>query len=306
MTDFALHDLKCFDAVIRTGSFQAAAAALHRSHPAVFAAVARLESQARLQLLDRGGYRVKLSDAGRSFHERMQPLLSEAEGLRQHAAQLAMGEESELHVVLGDLCPRPAVLGLLARFFSKCLHTRLHLHFETVGGPVERLKARDADLMFHRVDTTDPSLEWIALRKVRLIPVAAPSLLPASLARTLRPEQLRDYTQCVMRDSARAPRDEQFLVIEGVHQVTVADQFMKKDVILQGLAWGHLPDFLIDGEMRRGELRSIAGRHFPGHTETVVAARRIDGAHGPVAQRLWAHLQASCGRTSSSSLPYVS
>jgi DNA-binding transcriptional LysR family regulator len=293
MGDFALHDLKCFDAVIRTGSFQAAAAALHRSHPAVFAAVARLESQAGLSLLDRGGYRVKLSDAGRSFHERMQPLLCEAEGLRQHAAQLAMGEESELHVVLGDLCPRPAVLGLLASFFAKCRHTRLHLHFETVGGPIERLKAREADLMFHRVDTTDPSLEWIALCKVRLLPVVAPGLLPVSLPRTLRPEHLRDYTQCVMRDSACAPSGENFLIIEGTHQITVADQFMKKDVILQGLAWGHLPDFLIDAELRSGELKSIAGRYLAGRTETVVAARRSEAAHGPVAQRLWAYLQAN-------------
>ena len=293
MNDFALHDLKCFDAVIRTGSFQAAAAALHRSHPAVFAAVARLESQAGLSLLDRGGYRVKLSDAGRSFHERMQTLLGEAEGLRQYAAQLALGEESELHVVLGDLCPRPAVLRLLARFFETCPHTRLHLHFETVGGPIERLKARDADLMFHRIDTTDPFLEWIALCKVRLTPVVAPGLLPVSTARTVRPEHLRDYTQCVMRDSARAPRDEDSLVIEGAHQITVADQFMKKDVILQGLAWGHLPDFLIDGEIRSGALKSIAGRYLPGRTETVVAARLSDGAHGPVAQRLWAYLQAN-------------
>lgn len=272
---------------------QGAAAVLHRSHPAVFAAVARLESQAGLSLLDRGGYRVKLSDAGRSFHERMQPLLDEAEGLRQYATQLAKGEEADLHVVLGDLCPRPAVLGLLARFFATSLHTRLHLHFETVGGPLERLKARDADLMFHRIDMTDPLLEWIALCKVRLIPVIAPCLLPVSQTRTLRPEHLRDYTQCVMRDSARVPRDENFFVIEGAHQITVADQFMKKDVILQGLAWGHLPDFLIEAEMRSGALKSIAGRHLPGHTETVVAARRSDGAHGPVAQRLWAHLQSN-------------
>ena len=293
MNDFALHDLKCFDAVIRTGSFQAAAAALHRSHPAVFAAVARLESQAGLSLLDRGGYRVKLSDAGRSFHEHMQALLCEAEGLRQFAAQLAMGEERQLHVVLGDLCPRPAALGLLARFFETCSHTRLHLHFETVGGPIERLKARDADLMFHRIDTTDTSVERIALCKVRLIPVVAPGLLPVSLPRTLRPKHLRDYTQCVMRDSARAPRGDDFLVIEGAHQITVADQFMKKDVILQGLAWGHLPDFLIEEEIRCGALKSIAGRYLPGRTEMVVAARRGDEAHGPVAQRLWAYLQAN-------------
>jgi DNA-binding transcriptional LysR family regulator len=223
----------------------------------------------------------------------MQPLLREAGGLREHAAQLAGGDESDLNVVLGDLCPRPVALDLLARFFVQRPHTRLHLHFETVGDPVERLKAGDADLILHRVDTTDRSLEWIALRKVRLIPVAAPGLLTTALPKTLREEHLRDYAQCVMRDSARKPLDASFLVIEGARQITVPDQVMKKDVILQGLAWGHLPDFLIDDELRSGALKSLAGRLLPGHTEMVVAARRRNGQPGPVAQRLWTYLQAN-------------
>jgi DNA-binding transcriptional LysR family regulator len=293
MADFTLHDVQCFDAVIRTGGFQAAAAALHRSHPAVFAAVARLESQTGLVLLDRGGYRVKLSAAGRSFHERMQPLLREAEGLRQHAAQLAGGDESDLNVVLGDLCPRPAALERLARFFVKCPHTRLNLHFETVGGPMERLKAGEADLIMHRVEMTDPALEWIALGKVRLIPVAAPGLLPDLLPKAVREEHLREHAQCVMRDSARTPAAARYLVVEGSRQITVPDQTMKKDVILQALAWGHLPDFLIEEELRSGALKSLASRWLPGHTETVVAARRRNAAHGPVAQRLWDDLRAN-------------
>ena len=45
MSEFTLHDLQCFDAVVRVGGFQAAATQLHRSHPAVFAAVAKLERQ---------------------------------------------------------------------------------------------------------------------------------------------------------------------------------------------------------------------------------------------------------------------
>ncbi|CAB3749076.1 LysR family transcriptional regulator [Paraburkholderia humisilvae] len=293
MSDFTLRDMQCFDAVVRTGGFQAAAAALHRSHPAVFAAVARLESQTGLVLLDRSGYRVKLSDRGRSFHERMQLLLREAEGLRQHATQLAGGDESDLNVVLGDLCPRPATLELLARFFVGYPHTRLNLHFETVGGPMERLKTGEADLILHRVDMTDSSLEWITLGKVRLIPVAAPRMLPTPLPKTLRAEHLRNYAQCVMRDSARTPSDAHFLVMEGSRQITVPDQVMKKDVILQALAWGHLPDFLIEEELRSGALKSLAGRWLPGHTETVVAARRRNGPAGPVAQRLWTYLQAN-------------
>ncbi|MCU9947734.1 LysR family transcriptional regulator [Pseudomonas sp. PDM13] len=290
MNDFTLHDLQCFDAVVRAGGFQAAAGALHRSHPAVFAAVARLERQLGLSLFDRGGYRVVLTDAGRSFHGRAQALLRELDGLRNHAEQLAMGEESELHVVIGDLCPRPPLLGLLARFFAGCPATRLSLHFETVSGPLERLLDDEADLILHRVDKADPRIEWIDLGKVPFVPVVAPGLLPSPLPRAIRPERLRGFTQCVMRDSARHSPPSDHFVVEGAPQCTVADQAMKKEVILQGLGWGHLPRFLIEEELRSGALLSIVGRYLPGRTEELVAARRQDRPHGPVASRLWAHL----------------
>lgn len=291
MNDFTLHDLQCFDAVVDTGGFQPAATRLHRSHPAIFAAVARLERQLGLTLLDRGGYRVSLTDAGRSFHRRAQVLLRELEGLRSHAAHLALGEETELHLVIGDLCPRPQVLGLLARFFADCPGTRLHLHFETVGGPLERLLDDDADLVLHRADKADPRLEWIDLCKVQLVPVIAPGLLPSPLPRSVAPEQLREFTQCVMRDSARHTPSGDFLLIEGAHQCTVADQLMKKEIILQGLAWGHLPRFLIEAELEHGSLLAIPGRHFQGINEQVVAVRRQDRPHGPVANRLWDHIR---------------
>jgi DNA-binding transcriptional LysR family regulator len=52
MDRFTLHELQCFDAVARIGSFQAAATQLHRTHPAVFASVSKLERKLGLQLLD--------------------------------------------------------------------------------------------------------------------------------------------------------------------------------------------------------------------------------------------------------------
>lgn len=292
MAEFTLHDLQCFDAVVRAGGFQAAATALHRSHPAVFAAVAKLERQLGLALLDRSGYRVRPTEAGLSLHRRAQGLLQELDGLRAHAAQLAMGEESELHVVIGDLCPVPQALGLLGRFFAQCPGTRLHLHFEAVTGPWERLFDGDADLILHRIDKTDPRVDWLDLGPVALVPVVAPGLLPTPLPRTLTPERMRAYTQCVMRDTARRPPAQAHFVIEGAPQCTVGDQLMKKEIILQGLGWGHVPRFLIEDELRDGRLLSIAGRHFPGAVEALVAARRRDRPQGPVAQRLWTHLQA--------------
>lgn len=291
MSDFTLHDLQCFDAVVRLGGFQAAATALHRSHPAVFAAVAKLERQLDLTLLDRGGYRVRPTPAGESFHRHAQGLLRELDALRTRAAQLAMGEESELHVVIGDLCPRPQMLGLLSRFFEQCPATRLHLHFEAVGGPVERLLDGDADLILHRVDRGESRIESLDLLPVPFIPVVAPGFLPASARQPITPRLLCDYTQCVMRDTARHTPARNYFMIEGAHQCTVADQQMKKEVILQGMGWGHLPRFLIEEELRDGRLLDITSRHLPGSTEALVAARRSDRPQGPVLNRLWKFLE---------------
>jgi DNA-binding transcriptional LysR family regulator len=291
MAAFTLHDLQCFDAVVRQGGFQAAAAQLHRSHPAVFAAVARLEGQLGLALLDRSGYRVRPTDAGRSLHRKAQPLLREVHNLGTHAAQLAMGEESELRVVIGDLCPRPQILGLLARFFAACPNTRLHLFYEAVAGPAERLLDGEADLILHGVDPRDPRLEWVELCEVPFVPVVAAGFLPFPITRSITPEQMRELTQCVIRDTARHSPAISHFILEGAHQCTMPDHLMRKDIILQGMAWGHMPLFLIEEELRDGRLRSIAGRHFPGSVERLVAARRRDRPNGPVATRLWNTIQ---------------
>ena len=81
MDRIKLHDLRCFDAVATEGSFQVAGMALNRTHPSVFAAVARLEQQLGLRLFDRSGYRVGLTDAGRLFQARAQLALREFDEL---------------------------------------------------------------------------------------------------------------------------------------------------------------------------------------------------------------------------------
>src|SRR6266851_4083333 len=209
MMDVTVHQLLCFDAVVSEGSFQAAAAKMRRAQPSVSLAVKNLENQLRLSLLDRSGYRVSLTEAGRSFHERTRVLLHELQALKTHATQLAMGEESELRVVIGDVSPLPETLALLRRFFDGCPGTRLHLHFEAVSGPWERLFDGEADLIFHYIEKSDPRLEFVDLFTFKIIPVVAPNFLRFPISKTITPEQMRDYVQCVIRDTAThsEPRD---------------------------------------------------------------------------------------------------
>ncbi|MET3130757.1 DNA-binding transcriptional LysR family regulator [Oxalobacteraceae bacterium GrIS 1.11] len=290
MTDISIQELLYFDAVVSSGSFQAAADKLHRTHPSVYTAVKNLEQRLGLVLLDRSGYRVALTDVGRSFHEKAGKVLDEVAGLRRHAEFLGMGEESQLRIMVGDLCPLPIMLGMLRRFFDDCPATRLHLQFEAIGGPVERLLDGDADLILHHIDKADPRLEYLDLCAVQLVPVVAPGFLPFPIDEDITPKQMRDSVQCIIRDTARHLPSKNYHVIEGAHSWTVSDQLMKKEIIVQAMGWGHMPTFLIEQELQSGRLLSLCGKHFKASELQLVAARRRASSHGPVATRLWSHL----------------
>jgi DNA-binding transcriptional LysR family regulator len=287
MEGLTIHQLLCFDAVVSEGGFQAAAARLRRTHSTVFTSIKNLESQLGLCLFDRQGYRVMLTDQGRSFHARARILLHELQNLREHAAQLTMGEESELRVVIGDLCPLPEILSLLRRFFDGCPRTRLHLHFEALAGPWQRLFDDEADLILHHVDKADLRLETIDLLAVKVVPVVAPNFLRFPITRSISPEQMRDYVQCVIRDTTRGSAPKDYFLVEGARSWTVSDQLMKKELILQGMGWGHMPKHLIAQELRERRLLPITGKYFKGGQAELVAARRRGVAHGPVAEKLW-------------------
>jgi DNA-binding transcriptional LysR family regulator len=165
MNEPTLLQLQCFEALVAEGSFAAAAARLNRTHPTVHAAVTALEAQVGMVLLDRAGYRVSLTAEGAAFRSRVAVFLHQYENLRRAAAQLAAGQEAELRVVVGDLCPLPETLGPLRQFFGTSTGTRLTLLFEAISGPWERLRNGDCDLIFHHLDKPSPAIETIELSK---------------------------------------------------------------------------------------------------------------------------------------------
>lgn len=291
MLAYTLHELQCFDAVVTEGSFHAAAQKLHRSHPAIHSAVKNLESQLGLCLLDRAGYRVALTQEGVAFHKRARLLLLQANAVDDFAAILARGEESDLRLVTGMLCPRNAVVGLLRKFSDLCPQIRLHLHHGAVSGPCERLMDEEVDLIIHPIDKRDTRLEFIDLFEVEMLPVVAPGFLQSPVTDSLTQGEMGQYLQCIIRDSGRRHASLDYFVVDGAPSWTVHDQETKKEVILQGIGWGHLPGYLIERELRDGRLLSIAGKYLKSSRIDVVAARLRGRSHGPAAQKLWRLLE---------------
>jgi len=286
----SVHQLECFLALAAEGSFAAAAKRVHKSHTAVFATIRNLEEAVGVTLLDRSGYRVTLTAAGRSFHEEAERVVRAHAGLANHAIHLRSGAEAELRIVLGDLCPLAETLSAFARFFRDTTQTRPVFHSEVLGAPWARLLRGEADLAIHHIDQPRPELETQHLFDIPVVPVATPGFLPFAPHPQIQPRELLTARQCILRDGARDWPSASYHLLNGAPIVSVGDQATKREVLLQGLAWGHMPLHLVQKELESGRLVSLAGEHLQGAILPHYALRLREATHGPVAQRLWLEL----------------
>lgn len=285
--NITLQQMRTLDAVVSQGSIQNGARHLNKTHPSVISALKNLEDELGFSLFDRSGYRSVLTDKGKAFHKHVMRILGDIRKLDEQALHLKDSEEAELNVVIGDITPLPVVMKVLRQFARENPHTRLNLFFGNLYGPNELLFDGKADLIIHHIDISDPRYEYRDFCKVTIMPVVAPGFLNFPVSKKIRFEELRDYTQCLIRDTSTHTKTPNRFVVENALHITVGDQYTKKEVIVQGMGWGHMPLFLIEKELKRGELISIDGSYIKHINREIVIARLSEKIKGVVADRLW-------------------
>ena len=283
----SLKQLQTLDAVVRGGSFQAGAKALHRSHPSVINLMRSLEETIGFALFDRSGYRTGLTEAGEAFYKHALRVLREQADLEDLAGFLKDENEARLRIIIGDVTPLDETLRVLRGFAQRYPQVQLDLDFENLSGPRERLLDGEADLIVHHVNPSDPRFECQKIAKVKIIPVVAPGFLEFEPDAHTRYAALRPYTQCIIRDTARHIEKEKHFILDEAHCITVGDQHTKKSIIVQGMAWGHMPDFMIAKELEERTLLSIEGPWIKGSVVDIVVARIAENCWGKMAQKLW-------------------
>lgn len=287
MPNITLQQMSTLDAVVTQGSIQAGAKHLNKSHPSVIATLKKLEDSLGFPLFDRSGYRSVLTDKGKTFHAQVQRILNEMQALSAQASHLKGEAETALNIMIGDITPLPKALSVLRQFSMAYPYTRLNLFFGNLFGPNETLLDGAVDLMIHHLDKTDPRYEYRDLCKVSIVPVVAPGFLQIPVTQALRYDDLKLCTQCIIRDTATHSEKLTRFVLNDAPHITVGDQNTKKEVILQGMAWGHMPFFLIEKELKQGKLLSIEGKYIKGITREIVIARLSANEKGIMAEQLW-------------------
>lgn len=278
--DVTLDQLRALEALARTGTFTAAAAALGRGHTSVLYLIRTLEDALGFAVVDRSGYRTTLSAHGRRVLASAREVLDAEAELHATVRELRAGWEPTLRVVFDGIVPIEPLLRAVGELARERVPTQIDVRAEFLAGVEDTFVRSAADLM---IAVVPPS--------VALTAVPLPALAASLVAHRDHPlahgrhdtAALRRHLLLTVRGSD--PRLElPTAAIEARATVHLNDFGAKRAAVLAGIGYGWLPDALIADDLARGRVKRIAWTRASRHR---FAPRLYHRGHpGPAARRL--------------------
>ncbi|WP_343562040.1 LysR family transcriptional regulator [Kiloniella sp. b19] len=259
-----LEKMAIFAAIAEHGSFTGAAQALGRSKSHVSASLSRLEEELGLQLMHRTTRSLSLTEAGKVYLKHCQELVRSAAEGRQAIRSLQEEMVGHISISASPSFGETHVYPLLSAF--KELYPQVTINLDQSDGLVD-LKSGDFDLAFRggRVVNPDrgghgldPDLVAIPLVKGHMIVVATPDYLAAE-GTPHHPDDLRHHN-CIGTDFEVNNLGWPFLIDGEIKRRTVPCDFtvqrnsLIKIRTLQSHGIGWMPSYILDRELRAGEL----------------------------------------------------
>ncbi len=280
-----LDQARALDAFARHGTFQKAAAALGKAHTAVLYALRGLEQQTGLVLLDRTGWRTRITPEGDRVLEHCRRLLQAEADLVAACAEARTGWEASVRVVLDGIFPTEPLLRAIGALAREGCPTRFDALVEFLSGVEAAFERERADLMVSLLPPSLPGLRSLPLPPVRARLVVRRGHPLAKLRGPLHGSDLARHVLVTVRGSD--PR--LHLATEPLEQrstVRLPDFSAKRAAILAGLGFGWLPDHLAAADLKAGRLAALV---VDGRREHVFEPRlhhRASALPGRAARRL--------------------
>lgn len=262
--------------VAETGSFRGAAKAMGLSVAAVSKAVAKLEADLGVSLLERSSRYVGLTAEGAAFYERSRGAVEELRAAREQASQAQRGLRGAVRVafppVLGETL-LPVVDQVLAR------HPRISIDLVATDRQ-QRLAQEEIDVALRMGPLEDSALVARPLRRPAWVTVASPEYL-AIRGTPASPADLAQH-ECLRFVLHGRPVDWQFQ--DGASVVTVAipsrlrvdSGVLLLDAASRGMGLAQLFDFMAAPLISTGRVIQVLKRYAaPGpELHALTTARR--------------------------------
>lgn len=184
-----LKAMQAFVLTVESGSFAAASARLSLSPQRVAHAVAQLEAQLTLALLQRTTRRQSLTEFGEVYYVRCRQILNQLEEANALAQQMKSQPEGQLRVSAPVTFGNTCLMGFICHFLDTFPAININL---TLTDRLGLLDENDTDVAFRIGDSLDPGRIARPLKPYQLIACAAPAYL-AKWGTPAKPADLTDH-----------------------------------------------------------------------------------------------------------------
>ena len=293
MGEVNLNRLAVFVALVRAGSFTAAAEQLGLTKAMVSQHLARLERELGVALLVRSTRRMTLTEAGAAFHADCVRILGETEAAIARACENRETPRGTLRLTAPVSYGAMVVAPALAGFLRACPEVRAEL---VLDDGISDLIGGRFDLAIRGGPLRDSGLRAVRLAGFRQLLVAAPAYLDAR-GRPRRPQDLVRH-DAILLSVLSSPANWTFTARNGsqarvrLARRAAADSAAAVHAMaLAGAGVAVLPDFMVQADLAAGRLEHLlpAQRLPEGSFHAVYA-----GLHAPAKVRAFIdHLRTS-------------
>src|SRR5215510_6449158 len=169
-----LHHLRLFFAIVEHGGFTNAARALRLSQPALSKALAELEKQLNVPLIDRGGRTLALTDAGRTLHARAAELFGVERTAERELRELRGLKRGSLRVAASTTIATYILPPYLGRFRTRHPGVRIRATNANTRTVLRLLLEFRVDVALVEGPVSHPRVEVVSWRDDELVVIAHP------------------------------------------------------------------------------------------------------------------------------------
>lgn len=250
-----LEQWRILQAVVDAGGYAQAAELLNKSQSSLNHAVAKLQSQLGVELLEVIGRKAQLTAAGEVMLRRSRVLTQHIEDLELLADNIDKGWEPEIRIAVELAYPKHFLYQALQKFYPQARGSRVQIIDTVITGTSEMIKEKKADLVIAASALIPKGYLSEPLYITRFIPVTG-SLNPLAQSDEIDQNELSQQLQLVIRDTAQKPL-ESVGWLKSEQRWTVNNFFEAVEILKRGLGFCWLPDFMVAESLKNGQLTRI-------------------------------------------------
>jgi DNA-binding transcriptional LysR family regulator len=248
-----LEQWRILQAVVDAGGYSQAAELLNKSQSSLNHAVAKLQNQLGVELLQVIGRKAFLTEAGDVMLRRSRILTQQIEDLELLAASIDMGWEPEIRIAVELVYPKKFLYLALAQFHPLSRGSRIQIIDTVITGTTEIILEGKADLVIAATGVIPRGYLGEPICVAHLIPVIG-AMHPLAQHKQLDLDELSQHLQIVIRDTATKPMEGPGGWLKAEQRWTVRNFYEAIEILKSGIGFSWLPDHLVNDLIAEGVL----------------------------------------------------